>query len=60
MSFEDAKLERQISDELSACEKARNEGRREDAHRHWEKFVSLIGKRTPARVKQMERQKGLA
>ena len=55
-----ADLERRISEELRLCERARDEGRRAAASLHWEQFVRLIAQRSPKRVRQMERERGLS
>lgn len=55
----DDDLERRIKAALDACHKAKQEGDREEAHRQWHKFVSLIAGRSKKQVGRMERARGL-
>ena len=59
MTPADAALESRIKQEWDLCQKASEDGRKQDANLHWETFVWLIKQRRKERVGEMERERGL-
>lgn len=55
----DAELESRIKDTLADCQDANRHGNGKLAAEKWAQFVALVAQRSPAKVEQMERDRGL-
>lgn len=55
----DAELESRIIAALDASQNAQKAGDGVTASEKWAEFVALLAQRSPAKVEQMEREKGL-